>query len=124
MFAQVGASGHGEHVFCGWLFMDVYVQSVFVGCASVVGGTCFCRIPRSGNISSGSLSCEVDWVLVVCGIARVCLFVCFVARACTARVTMFAIQCRCRDPWVPRGRGAVILHAGVGLSQYFVFAFP
>ena len=47
------------------------------------------------------------------------VFVCFVVCACTACAPMFAIQFRCCDPWLPRGRGAEILNAGVVLSQVF-----
>ena len=54
----------------------------------------------------------------LCAASRV--FVCFVACVCTACAPMFAIQFRCCDPWLPRGRGAVILHAGVVLWQVFV----
>ena len=53
--------------------------------------------------------------IVNCLVSRV--FVCFVSCVCTACAPMFAIQFRCCDPWLSRGRGAVILHAGVVLSQ-------
>ena len=58
----------------------------------------------------------------LCAVSRV--LVCFSACVCTACAPMCAIQYRCCDPWLPRGRGAVILHAGVVFSQgFFLFAF-
>ena len=91
---------------------------------SVVRALSVARVSVASQIVATFLLDHGHARLILCWLCAVLLFVCFVACVCTACAPMFAILFRCCDPWLPRGRGAVILHAGVALSQgTFRFAF-
>ena len=63
--------------------------------------------------------------LLCVGCVRRCTLLFVLSRVGTVCAPTFAILFRCCDPWLPRGRGAVILHAGVVLFMgAFWFPFP
>ena len=84
---------------------------------SVVRALSVARVSVASQIVATFLLDDGHARFILCWLCAVLLFVCFVACVCTACAPMFAIQFRCCDPWLPRGRSAVILHAGVVLSQ-------
>ena len=94
---------------------------------SVVRALSVARVSVASQIVATFLLDHGHARFILCWLCAVPLFVCLfvLSRACTVCAPMFAIQFRCCDPWLPRGRSAVILHAGVVLSQgafWFLFS--
>jgi len=122
-----------EAVLCIWTWWACLFLVVVYGCrcsvsVCLMGRLCE-RCRRHVCLSHLKQRRNFFWIigmrgLLGVGCVRRCTRLFVLSRVCTACAVMFAILFRCCDSWLPRGRGAVMLHAGVALSQgTFRFAF-